>query len=111
MLKPTRYQRLQASPIDLQILRGVNVGLLGLTQRLGPWSPESYDQNFRPAILNLFEKLPRLLCAQIEQKKRHPVYGKIVRRSSKLAAHDEANDAHVGDTVRVAGAAFSAKAW
>ena len=31
----------------------------------------------------------------------HPLYGKTVRRSSKLAAHDEANDAHVGDTVRV----------
>ena len=29
------------------------------------------------------------------------LYGKTVRRSSKLAAHDEANDAHVGDTVRV----------
>jgi small subunit ribosomal protein S17 len=32
---------------------------------------------------------------------RHPLYGKTVRRSSKLAAHDEQNDAHVGDTVRV----------
>jgi small subunit ribosomal protein S17 len=31
----------------------------------------------------------------------HPVYGKIVKRSSKLAAHDEQNDALVGDTVRV----------
>ena len=32
---------------------------------------------------------------------RHPLYGKTVRRSSKLAAHDEQNDAHVGDTVRI----------
>jgi len=32
---------------------------------------------------------------------RHPVYKKTVRRSSKLAAHDENNDAHLGDTVRV----------
>jgi small subunit ribosomal protein S17 len=32
---------------------------------------------------------------------RHGLYGKTVRRSNKLAAHDEANDAHVGDTVRV----------
>ena len=31
----------------------------------------------------------------------HPLYRKTVRRSSKLAAHDEQNDAHVGDTVRV----------
>jgi len=32
---------------------------------------------------------------------RHSTYGKTVRRTSRLAAHDEANDAHVGDKVRV----------
>ena len=47
------------------------------------------------------DKMDKTVLVQIEQKKRHPTYGKIVRRSSKLAAHDEANDAHVGDTVRV----------
>jgi small subunit ribosomal protein S17 len=32
---------------------------------------------------------------------RHPLYGKIVRRSTKLTAHDEENTAHVGDLVRI----------
>jgi len=32
---------------------------------------------------------------------RHPLYKKTVARSAKLAAHDENNEAHVGDTVRV----------
>jgi small subunit ribosomal protein S17 len=32
---------------------------------------------------------------------RHPLYKKTVARSNKLAAHDEMNDAHVGDTVRL----------
>jgi small subunit ribosomal protein S17 len=32
---------------------------------------------------------------------RHPLYQKTVRRSSKLVAHDEANEAHVGDMVRI----------
>jgi len=31
----------------------------------------------------------------------HPRYDKVVRRSAKFHAHDEANDAHVGDTVRI----------
>ena len=31
----------------------------------------------------------------------HPRYDKVVRRSTKLHAHDEANDAKVGDTVRI----------
>ena len=34
-------------------------------------------------------------------RSRHPLYRKTVRRSSKLAAHDEQNEAHVGDTVRL----------
>ncbi len=47
------------------------------------------------------DKMDKTVLIRVEQKKRHPVYGKIVRRNSKLAAHDETNDAHVGDTVRV----------
>jgi small subunit ribosomal protein S17 len=47
------------------------------------------------------DAMDKTVLVRIEQKKRHPVYGKIVRRTAKLAAHDEANDARVGDTVRV----------
>jgi small subunit ribosomal protein S17 len=34
---------------------------------------------------------------------KHPMYGKYMRRRSKLAVHDPANEAHVGDTVEVTG--------
>ncbi len=37
----------------------------------------------------------------IERRVKHPVYGKYMRRSSKLHAHDEDNQAKVGDLVRV----------
>lgn len=47
------------------------------------------------------DKMDKTVVVRIDRQVRHPLYGKIVRRSSKLAAHDEANDAHVGDTVRV----------
>ena len=36
-----------------------------------------------------------------EDRFKHPLYGKVVRRTSRLKAHDERNDAGVGDTVRV----------
>jgi len=45
--------------------------------------------------------MDKTVVVRIDRQVRHPLYGKTVRRSSKLAAHDEANDAHVGDTVRV----------
>jgi small subunit ribosomal protein S17 len=47
------------------------------------------------------EKMDKTVLVRIQQVVRHSSYGKTVRRSSKLAAHDEANDAHVGDTVRL----------
>ena len=47
------------------------------------------------------DKMDKTVLVRIDRQVRHPLYGKTVRRSSKLAAHDEANDAHTGDTVRV----------
>ena len=45
--------------------------------------------------------MDKTVMVRIDRQVRHPLYDKTVRRSSKLAAHDETNDAHVGDTVRV----------
>lgn len=47
------------------------------------------------------DKMEKTVIVRIEHDVRHPVYGKTVRRASKLVAHDEGNEAHVGDTVRV----------
>ncbi|MEQ8834152.1 MAG: 30S ribosomal protein S17 [Miltoncostaeaceae bacterium] len=43
----------------------------------------------------------KTITVLLETQQRHPVYKKTVRRSSKLHAHDERNDAGVGDLVRV----------
>ena len=45
--------------------------------------------------------MDKTVLVRIDRQVRHGLYGKTVRRSNKLAAHDEANDAHVGDRVRV----------
>jgi small subunit ribosomal protein S17 len=47
------------------------------------------------------EKMDKTVLVRIDRKVRHPLYRKTVARSNKLAAHDENNDVHVGDTVRV----------
>jgi small subunit ribosomal protein S17 len=47
------------------------------------------------------DAMEKTVMVRIEHVVRHRAYGKTMRRSSKLAAHDENNDAHVGDTVRV----------
>lgn len=43
----------------------------------------------------------KTITVRIDSQSAHPVYGKTVRRTSKLHVHDERNDANVGDVVRV----------
>jgi small subunit ribosomal protein S17 len=47
------------------------------------------------------DKMDKTVVVRIDRQVRHALYKKSVRRSSKLSAHDETNDAHEGDTVRV----------
>jgi small subunit ribosomal protein S17 len=47
------------------------------------------------------DKAEKTIVVRIDAQRPHPVYGKIVRRSSTLHAHDEREEAHEGDTVRV----------
>jgi len=46
-------------------------------------------------------KMDKTIVVAIEDHVKHPVIGKIVKRTYKLTAHDENNDCGVGDTVRV----------
>ena len=39
---------------------------------------------------------------KVEERKKHPLYGKMITQSKKFHAHDENNDAGVGDTVSIA---------
>ena len=47
------------------------------------------------------DAMDKTVVVRISTQVRHPLYGKIIRRSTKLKAHDETNDAHVGDIVRI----------
>ncbi|MFW6092968.1 MAG: 30S ribosomal protein S17 [Pseudomonadota bacterium] len=46
-------------------------------------------------------RMDKTVTVLIERRVQHPVYGKIIRRSSKLHAHDENNECKVGDIVTV----------
>lgn len=46
-------------------------------------------------------KADKTITVRVDRRVKHPVYGKFIRRSTKLAAHDEHNDCHEGDTVTI----------
>jgi small subunit ribosomal protein S17 len=48
------------------------------------------------------DKMDKTITVLVERRVKHPVYGKILTKSSKIKAHDEGNDASVGDLVTIA---------
>jgi small subunit ribosomal protein S17 len=47
------------------------------------------------------DKMDKTIVVSIKTRVRHPLYGKIMNRTTKLKAHDENNECGIGDTVRV----------
>ncbi len=47
------------------------------------------------------DKMDKTIVVAVKDNVKHPLYNKIVKRTYKLKAHDEENNAHKGDTVRV----------
>ena len=47
------------------------------------------------------DKMDKSIVIKEERKMKHPIYGKFLKRSTKFMAHDEKNDCHIGDRVRI----------
>ena len=46
-------------------------------------------------------KMDKSITIAVESKVKHPMYGKLIKKTSKFMAHDEKNDAKEGDIVRI----------
>jgi small subunit ribosomal protein S17 len=72
-----------------------------------PVAPASNDQgavrNARKVREGLVvsDKMDKTVVVSVENRVKHAVYGKVMRRTSKLKAHDETNDCGIGDRVRI----------
>ena len=47
------------------------------------------------------DKMQKSIVVAIKDREQHPLYGKFVKKTKKFHVHDENNEAHVGDTVRI----------
>ena len=47
------------------------------------------------------DKMDKTIVVPAKFKEKHPIYGKFVQKTKKYHAHDEKNDAHIGDTVLI----------
>jgi len=47
------------------------------------------------------DKMEKTVVVEVEDRVKHPLYGKVIRRTTKVKVHDEANTAGVGDLVSI----------
>ena len=61
------------------------------------------ERNLRKVMIGkvVSDKMDKTVVVAVETSVRHKMYSKIIKRTYKLKAHDEANDCKVGDTVKV----------
>jgi small subunit ribosomal protein S17 len=61
------------------------------------------QRNARKVLQGLVvsDKMDKTVVVEVENRVKHAVYGKVMRRTSRLKAHDEANDCGIGDRVQI----------
>ena len=61
------------------------------------------QRNTRKVLQGLVvsDKMDKTVVVEVENRVKHAVYGKVMRRTSRLKAHDETNDCGIGDRVQI----------
>lgn len=47
------------------------------------------------------DRMDKTITVAVDRQVKHPIYGKFITKTTKYMAHDEENDAHIGDTVQI----------
>lgn len=70
----------------------------------GPTDTLTKERNYRKTRRGyvVSDKMDKTIVVFVEDKVKHPLYGKVLRKSSKIKVHDEKNAAGIGDLVLVA---------
>ncbi|MGO1393478.1 30S ribosomal protein S17 [Agrococcus casei] len=65
---------------------------------------EAQERGYRKTLQGIVvgDKMDKTIVVEVEDRVKHALYGKIVRKSSKVKAHDEQNEAAEGDRVLLA---------
>ena len=66
-------------------------------------SDQASERNYRKTRQGyvVSDKMDKTVVVEVEDRVKHALYGKVIRRTSKVKVHDEANSAGVGDLVRI----------
>lgn len=61
------------------------------------------ERNYRKERVGVVvsDKMDKSVVVKVERQLMHPIYGRTVKKQKRYVAHDEKNDCHIGDTVKI----------
>lgn len=64
---------------------------------------ENVERNHRKVMRGyvVSDKMDKTVVVEVEDRRKHSLYGKVMTRTKKVKAHDEKNEVHVGDLVSI----------
>lgn len=65
---------------------------------------QSVERGYRKSMRGIVvsDKMDKTIVVEVEDRKKHALYGKVLRTTKRVKAHDEENTAGIGDRVRIA---------
>lgn len=66
-------------------------------------SEQTIERNARKVMRGyvVSDKMDKTVVVEVEERRKHPLYGKVMTHTRRVKAHDEANEVRVGDLVRI----------
>jgi small subunit ribosomal protein S17 len=87
------------TPVVEETVEATPKGHEGSAHDVRDASARGYRKSRRGLVIS--DKMDKTIVVEVEDRVKHPLYGKVIRRTSKVKAHDEANTAGIGDLVLI----------
>ncbi|WP_246159907.1 30S ribosomal protein S17 [Microbacterium rhizomatis] len=88
-----------AKAAEVEVAPAVSSGHEGSAHDVRDADARGYRKSRRGYVTS--DKMDKTIVVEVEDRVKHPLYGKVIRRTSKVKVHDEANTAGIGDLVLI----------
>jgi len=96
---PKKAAPKKAEAVAVEAVETVSAGHESSAHDVRDVDARGYRKSRRGYVVS--DKMDKTIVVEVEDRVKHPLYGKVIRRTSKVKAHDEGNTAGIGDLVLI----------
>jgi len=96
---PKKAEAVAVEAVAVEAVETVSAGHESSAHDVRDVDARGYRKSRRGYVVS--DKMDKTIVVEVEDRVKHPLYGKVIRRTSKVKAHDEGNSAGIGDLVLI----------